>query len=203
MLWKYRHPASDTSAQPDFTKRSTSGSQFGKLLEKSPPLSDVAESGTGTTEKDWPILKDLGFQEVPCINVDAVRTQPDKQALATLGTVLRTYGPLWCAGYFFDLGRNDTSKGGHVIVLTGAGSEKVGMAVQPVVFFNDPASTMGGTKDKRKLLSWFRKALFNTGDETEGVSPLWYLPANPTAKMNWAKVRDAITSGKLAALNTK
>src|SRR6202012_4556726 len=61
MLWKYRHPDSETSAQPDFTKRPRSGSEFGRLLEKSPPLGDGAESGTGTTEKDWPVLHDLGF----------------------------------------------------------------------------------------------------------------------------------------------
>lgn len=59
-----------------------------------------------------------------------------------LERLLRHFGPLWCAGYWFGLG--------HVVVLTGVDS---GM-----VFINDP----DGPAAKQGTIQWFNQKLAKT-----------------------------------------
>lgn len=124
----------------------------------------------GATEKDWPVIAEaFGFGALTEDEVKAAGSKFDE-----LVKLLEKYGPLWCAGRFFQGGDKD---GGHVIVVIGAVVRKTGNNI----LFHDPApeKVQGGPTSYKLYDAYFKakgagkNGLFGL-DETEGVSPIMY-----------------------------
>jgi ABC-type bacteriocin/lantibiotic exporter with double-glycine peptidase domain len=76
--------------------------------------------------------------------LQAVRPRPASYDSSKLEQLLRNYGPLWCAGFWYGPG--------HIIVLTGVNGNNV--------YLNDPDN---GVK-KTGTLSWFNSKIANNLD---------------------------------------
>jgi len=75
------------------------------------------------------------------VGLMALPINSSNQTVSSLEALLRIWGPIWCAGYWYGPG--------HVIVLTGVDSG--------LVHLNDP----DGGKPKIEKVSWFNEKLAN------------------------------------------
>lgn len=94
-------------------------------------LSDKFEENNGVSLADFiRLAKSVGLMPVPDL---------DSYSELILAAILRTFGPIWCAGQWYGVK--------HIIVLTGVESGKV--------FINDPDQG----KAKEHTLEWFNQKL--------------------------------------------
>src|SRR5205823_6244411 len=124
------------------------------------------------------------------------------QSFDLLCGALKTYGPLWCAGRFFQGGNLD---GGHVIVVLGAIKRKFLGTMKDCVVFHDPApsSLQGGPFSVKQFEAYFKpnghgKNGIYTIKETEGVSCVMHLP--PPTSYASAAAAAAVTNRPAAAV---
>ncbi len=78
------------------------------------------------------------------VGLKAVRPRPAAYDSRNLEQLLRRYGPIWCAGFWYGPG--------HIIVLTGVNGDKVNL--------NDPGNGM----KKSGTVSWFNTKIANNLD---------------------------------------
>jgi len=79
-----------------------------------------------------PLARSVGMKSVPCSRIYTNQI---------LHGLLKTYGPLWCAGFWYGFG--------HIIVLTGVDGSSI--------FLNDP----DGGVEKMERIAWFNTKLSN------------------------------------------
>lgn len=102
----------------------------------------TGRSGPMNTIDNWsknkPILPE---QFIKLAEKVGMAPLPDRTDYTPLGleVLLRVFGPIWCAGYWYGVG--------HIIVLTGIDKQKV--------FINDP----DGGVAKEESLDWFNDKL--------------------------------------------
>lgn len=175
MLYKYCH-GENAKVKHEITK-SKEGAAVHLHMQKSGKIGEE-EEGVGATEKEWPTIA-AAFGLTPLSKVEF--NLLDQSADVLVG-ILKTYGPLWCAGRFFQGG----SEGGHVIVATGVITRKVLQTTSHWVIFHDPApeGLQGGPYCVKQFNNYFKlggkkNGLFNL-TETENVVPVMYITSKQT-----------------------
>lgn len=185
MLKVYRNSEIKFKSELD---KSVSGKKLLELLEKSSRFDGTQlNEDTGCTEKEWPLLTEaMGFQLVS--TADATQCGADFNKLQE---ALSKYGPLWCAGKYYQQGNKDA---GHVILVVGALTRQMpnvtkALIPRDFIIFHDPDMQgnppTNGSKNADNCLArfdlYFKKGFYDTGvgpGKTDGISPLLYLPAS-------------------------
>lgn len=165
-----------------------SGKKLAELLSKSGRLDGEAlNENVGCTEKEWPLLTEaMGFQLIP--TSDATQCGADFNKLRE---ALARYGPLWCAGKYYQQGDKNA---GHVILVVGALARQVkvigNIQIKNFIIFHDPdmlgnSADETGSKNADNCVArfdlYFKTGFYDTGfgpGKTDGISPLLYLPAS-------------------------
>lgn len=174
MVYHFRHGA-DAKVK-HLIAETERGKTVLALVKKSALLDDASSENAGATEKDWPVLAEaFGMTALSAEEVGKIGN-----SFTDLATALTNYGPLWCAGRFYQGG---SQTAGHVIVVVGAIQRKVIGTYKPTVVFHDPApaSLQGGPYSTKQFDLYFKprdasKNGLYTLTETENVPPVMYIP---------------------------
>jgi hypothetical protein len=168
MLFLFRRPNADFREH----LRSTEGGQA-VLEQYNKGLSiDTDEPSKEGNLEEWALLtRGFGMQELKSLPTCFVE----------LVGAIREYGPLWCAGTFFQ--GSSSKKIGHIVTVIGAfrrdtkqiGSGKV--VKTDYVIFHDPAPLKfnGEPSCIKQYDAWFTKQLYDP-HVTNGESPIMHLP---------------------------
>jgi hypothetical protein len=145
------------------------GKYLRDLLGKSKKIGDTSTTpDLGAKQDDWPRLAAaVGLQAVGRAEIETFN-----QDSSFFQQALKKYGPLWCAGSFFQGGE----KGGHVILVTGTLIRKFLGKPKDCIIFHDPApkALQGEDESVKQYKEWFLKNLYSFED-TLGQSPIMYL----------------------------
>jgi hypothetical protein len=181
MLFKYRRP------NADFREYLAASGTAGAMLSRYDSGLSIETDGKsleGNLER-WADLTDaFGMREL----------RPIPGTLPSLAAAIQDYGPLWCAGTFF---QGSESGIGHIVVLTGVITRSTQFGRKGYVVFHDPAPLKfnGEANCLKQWDVWFNKRLYNE-HVTNGESPVMHFPESAVSTSRAPQVYAGLGVGR-------